>query len=142
MISTLFLLLYVIFFTGLILLPLAPLWPLRQTLKMQNEPKCKTAQILLIPFKTRINKKVLHTPQSKNKPKRTQIKARRHELPDDAYAPPDHSARYKKMTNEPNYKISKMIVSHFLNNTNDYSRTTENHKNEPKTNPIQVDISQ
>ena len=42
---------------------------LSKKLKMQNEPKCKMAQILLIPFITRTNINDLQAPQPKNEPK-------------------------------------------------------------------------
>ena len=38
----------------------------------------------------------------------------------------------KKMTNEPNFKISKTAITHFLSKANDYSPRTNNDKNEPK----------
>jgi hypothetical protein len=40
---------------------------------------------------------------------------------------PDH----KKMTNKPNFRISKMPVSHFLSKTNNCSRRPGDYKNEP-----------
>ena len=63
---------------------------------MQNEPKLKTARIPLNPFTKRANKKGQSTPQPKNEPKRTQIKARRHESPDDAYVAGYHRIQNKK----------------------------------------------
>ena len=101
-------------------------------LKMQNKPKFQTARISIIPSTKRTNKKASRSPQPENKPKQIQIDTTCHSersrgtclishppiggfhiLPS-ALCPLPH---IKKMTNEPNYQISKMTASHFLTKT-------------------------
>ena len=96
---------------------------------MQNEPKFKTAEIPIIPFTQRTNKKDLQSPQQKNEPKRTQINSL---LPAAHWLLPD----IKIMTNEPNFRNNKTFITPFIIRLNVSCLKPVPHKNEPKRTQI------
>jgi hypothetical protein len=132
-----------VFFVILSLL-LGAVYSLRQTLKMQNKPKLKFAQIPLIPYMQRIYKNTLQPPQQKNKAKQTQTA---HVTPPSASRPGKASSRQlrsssvsirrdplqnKKMTNEPNCRTSKNALTPSLLRTKNCELRSASAKNEPK----------
>ena len=97
---------------------------------MQNKPKLKLSKIIVSAFLNMTSVFRLKPSFFKNKPKQTQTKL---------LLPVDICRLYqiKKMTNEPNLKLSKNIVSVFLCMTYVDCLWAAASSNEPNSNPIQ-----